>query len=251
MSNRKANPPVTRQDAGGGGCKAHRPSCPHDATSPCGPSIFQLIKEKVVRYPDENLVWVKNFIKRQSKSPKFLAAAAKYLTLLHNNGAIAELLKYNLDKYSISIPYPYPMDTVAVPPAAAAAAVSDAVIKEGGVVKGGEELAVISHLYEENIGILNTPLLAEELKDIADRYSPGWFEEAVKEAVFAGHRNLRYIKAILERWKIEGFKSPRRKGGSNGTYRLPDKEPSAERYRQSLKRRAKPEGKHDVYRPLR
>ncbi|GAI99389.1 unnamed protein product, partial [marine sediment metagenome] len=56
------------------------------------PALFQALKPKVVCYPEENLVWVKNFIKRQSKSPKFLAAAAKALTTIHNNGAIKELL---------------------------------------------------------------------------------------------------------------------------------------------------------------
>ncbi|GAH70911.1 unnamed protein product, partial [marine sediment metagenome] len=43
----------------------------------------------------------------------------------------------------------------------------------------------------------------------------GWFEEALKEAVGLEHRNLKYIEAILERWKVEGFKS-QRKGGKAG-----------------------------------
>lgn len=76
-----------------------------------------------------------------------------------------------------------------------------------------ENLAKISSLYDDNIGRL-TPTIAERLKDIVGEYEEGWFEEALKEAVGLEHRNLKYIEAILERWKKEGFKSPR-KGGKD------------------------------------
>ena len=79
------------------------------------------------------------------------------------------------------------------------------------------ELATISTLFEGNIGRL-TSAIADRLKDIAEEYQPGWFEEALKEAVSLEHRNLKYIEAILERWKVEGFKSPR-KGGKAGEQR--------------------------------
>jgi len=81
-----------------------------------------------------------------------------------------------------------------------------------------ENLAKNSKLYEENIGML-TPAIAESLKDIAEKYPPGWFEEALKEAVKSEHRNLKYIEAILERWQTEGFKSPKIKGGGRGEQR--------------------------------
>lgn len=68
-----------------------------------------------------------------------------------------------------------------------------------------KNFANISQCYESNINIL-TPLVADQLKDIAIAYPPGWFEEAVKEAVSANVRNLKYITAILERWKVDGFK---------------------------------------------
>lgn len=74
-----------------------------------------------------------------------------------------------------------------------------------------ENLAKISSLYEDNIGRL-TPTIAERLKDIAGEYPGGWFEEALKDAVSLEHRNLKYIEAILERWKVEGFKAPRKEG---------------------------------------
>ena len=78
------------------------------------PELLNSLTPKVIWYPNESLIWVKNFIKRQSKSSKFLAAAAKSLTSIHNNGAIKELLDYNLQRYSISIPYQYYMDRVSI-----------------------------------------------------------------------------------------------------------------------------------------
>jgi DnaD/phage-associated family protein len=85
-----------------------------------------------------------------------------------------------------------------------------------------KEMAVISELYEANIGML-TPVVAERLRDVRARYPPGWFGEALREAVASEHRNLKYIEAILARWKTEGFKS-RIKGrkeryGRSGEYR--------------------------------
>lgn len=78
------------------------------------PELLHSLAPKVKWYPDENLIWVKNFIKRQSKSSKFLAAAAKSLMSIHHNGAIKELLEYNLNRYSISIPYQYYMDRISI-----------------------------------------------------------------------------------------------------------------------------------------
>ena len=107
------------------------------------PTLFDSIKPKVIWYPEENLVWVKNFIKRQSKSPKFLAAAAKSLVSIHNNGAIQELLQYNTQRYSISIPYQYYMDRVSVLTRVSASdsdSGTGTVSERVGVVKGKGEL---------------------------------------------------------------------------------------------------------------
>ena len=76
--------------------------------------MLLILKPKIVWYPDYSLIWVKNFIKKQSKSSKFLAAAAKALTNINNPEVITELLTYNLNKYSISIPYQYYIDSVSI-----------------------------------------------------------------------------------------------------------------------------------------
>ena len=107
------------------------------------PSLIQSLETKVKWYPEQNLVWVKNFVKRQSKSPKFLAAAAKSLVSIHDNGAIEELLTYNRERYSISIPYRYYIDRVSIHTNSdLICTVSSSRSEEVRVVKGKGELGV-------------------------------------------------------------------------------------------------------------
>ncbi len=72
-----------------------------------------------------------------------------------------------------------------------------------------EERPDIFTVYEQNIGIL-TPMIADELRDAAERYPEQWLRDAVKEAVLNNKRNIRYITRILETWSSEGR--------SDGTY---------------------------------
>jgi DnaD/phage-associated family protein len=58
-------------------------------------------------------------------------------------------------------------------------------------------------LYEQNIGML-TPLIADELRQAEKDYPAEWIEEAFREAVSLNKRSWKYIRAILERWRIEG-----------------------------------------------
>jgi len=109
------------------------------------PNLFELLKPKVIWYTDQNLVWVKNFIKRQSKSPKFLAAAAKCLLSVNNNGVVKDLIEYNKERYSISIPYEYYKDRLSIltrDPVSASVSGSVSVSGKGvGVNKGKGELS--------------------------------------------------------------------------------------------------------------
>jgi DNA replication protein len=61
----------------------------------------------------------------------------------------------------------------------------------------------IYQLYERNIGPL-TPMITDELKDAEKEFPAEWLEEAMRVAVAANKRSLRYIRAILERWRGEG-----------------------------------------------
>jgi DNA replication protein len=58
-------------------------------------------------------------------------------------------------------------------------------------------------LYEQNVGLL-LPMVAEELKDAAERYPADWMEAAFREAVQQNKRSWSYIRAILKRWESEG-----------------------------------------------
>jgi DNA replication protein len=58
-------------------------------------------------------------------------------------------------------------------------------------------------LYEQNIGLLS-PLIADELKDAADRFPMDWIEAAFREALQYNKRKWSYIRAILRRWETEG-----------------------------------------------
>jgi len=82
-------------------------------------------------------------------------------------------------------------------------------------------------IYEKNVGAL-TPMLSDKLDMIENEYPPGWFADAVKEAVGSTTRvNLNYIEAILKRWKADGRKSPGKNGAKPRlqgmqTIQLPD-----------------------------
>ena len=77
----------------------------------------------------------------------------------------------------------------------------------------GNSLAEVVQAFENNIHPIMGEIERDRLIDLADEYSALWVTEAIKEAALSNGRNLRYITAILERWKREGFKAPRKKGG--------------------------------------
>jgi DNA replication protein len=58
-------------------------------------------------------------------------------------------------------------------------------------------------LYEQNIGLLQ-PIIAEELREADETYPTEWIAEAFKRAVEQNKRKWSYVRAILERWRLEG-----------------------------------------------
>ena len=58
-------------------------------------------------------------------------------------------------------------------------------------------------LYEQNIGLLQ-PLIAEQLRDAEETYPTEWIADAFKRAVENNVRKWSYVRAILERWRVEG-----------------------------------------------
>lgn len=56
-----------------------------------------------------------------------------------------------------------------------------------------------------------TSIVTDQLNELIETYSEQWVCEAMKEAVISGVRTLRYVEAILKRWKTQGIHSERRK----------------------------------------
>jgi len=70
-------------------------------------------------------------------------------------------------------------------------------------------------IYEKNIAPL-TPMVADELDDCVKTYTLEWVIEAIKEAAKSEVHNIKYITAILRRWKSQGFKSQKPQSRSTG-----------------------------------
>ena len=77
----------------------------------------------------------------------------------------------------------------------------------------GPDHGAVFRAFSDNIHPITGEIERDKLTDLTDEYSALWVTEAIKEAALSNGRNLRYITAILERWKHEGFKAPRKKGG--------------------------------------
>lgn len=67
--------------------------------------------------------------------------------------------------------------------------------------------------FQENIGLL-TPVLGEAIGRAVDDYGQEWVIAAIREAASSGARNWKYIQAILDRWKVEGFRTRKNHRGS-------------------------------------
>ena len=81
----------------------------------------------------------------------------------------------------------------------------------------GNSLAEVVQTFENNVHPVAGKIEQDALVDLTDEYGALWVTEAIKEAALSNARNLRYITAILERWRRDGFKAQRKKGGSYGT----------------------------------
>jgi DnaD/phage-associated family protein len=82
---------------------------------------------------------------------------------------------------------------------------------------------VIFVLYEQNIGLL-TPMIADELRDAEKTYPAEWIEDAMQEAVHLNKRSWRYVRRILERWRVEG------RGGGRNAQEIDDDDALRRRY---------------------
>lgn len=79
--------------------------------------------------------------------------------------------------------------------------------------EGGGALAEVVRAFENNIHPITGEIERDRLVALTDEYGAQWVTSAIEEAAISNGRSLRYITVVLERWKREGFKSPRKKGG--------------------------------------
>ena len=96
--------------------------------------------------------------------------------------------------------------------------------------EGNSELGEVVQTFENNIHPVAGKIEQDALVDLTDEYGALWVTEAIKEAALSNARNLRYITAILERWKREGFKAARKGVKSSGTSRDNSREALEARY---------------------
>ena len=174
------------------------------------PSLLKSLEPKVKWYPEQNLVWVKNFIKRQLKSPKFLIAAAKSLSAIHNNGAVSELLEYNLKRYTISIPYPYSKDTVLIPSisVSVSSAKSNANADKLGVVKGEEGESEAKELFDlwNSLGVIKHKKLTGDMTRAIQAVSRDFSVAEISQAMKNYARIVNDEQCFFKyRWTMKDF----------------------------------------------
>lgn len=96
--------------------------------------------------------------------------------------------------------------------------------------EGGGDLAEVVRVFENNIHPITGKIERDNLIELTGEYGALWLTSAIEEAALSNGRNLRYITAILERWKREGFKAPRKGVKQHGTGRDNSREALEARY---------------------
>lgn len=67
------------------------------------PPLLELLQPNVQWLPEENLVWVRGFIRRQTNSHLYLKAVGKCLRTIHDEAIIKKLLDYNRKKFGLDL----------------------------------------------------------------------------------------------------------------------------------------------------
>nr|DAV75738.1 MAG TPA: Replication initiation and membrane attachment [Caudoviricetes sp.] len=80
--------------------------------------------------------------------------------------------------------------------------------------KDGPDHGAVFRAFSDNIHPITGEIERDRIIDLTDEYGPLWMTSAIEEAALSNGRSLRYITAILERWKRDGFKAERKKGGT-------------------------------------
>ncbi len=161
------------------------------------PDLIGLLVPNIAWYPEDNIVWVKEFLSRQYRSSTFLVRVAKCLKDLGNhNNIIRDYLEYNKKYHGFEIPMPLNSDNTLTPAKkplepklGPPSSELDPIIKQ--MIK----------TYEAAFKQQMTPPVLEALNDIRATYAEGWFDEAVEVAKRDKVRArvpIKYIATVLE-----------------------------------------------------
>lgn len=80
--------------------------------------------------------------------------------------------------------------------------------------KPDDDFGEVMRTFSDNIHPITGEIERDKLVDLTEEYGAHWVTSAIEEAALSNGRSLRYITAILERWRRDGFKTERKKGGS-------------------------------------
>tara|TARA_Y100000310_G_scaffold166912_1_gene166612 strand:- start:4339 stop:5145 length:807 start_codon:yes stop_codon:yes gene_type:complete len=76
--------------------------------------LLKMLSPKITWNSEQNIIWVRNFLKHQPKSPQFLKSVVECIKHINCNGLVTEYLDY-YRMQGVSIPYQYPKDTNTIP----------------------------------------------------------------------------------------------------------------------------------------
>lgn len=82
--------------------------------------------------------------------------------------------------------------------------------------KKGSEFQKAMETYQENIHPVSGPIERDQLVDLYQDYGYEWLTRAITEAAMNNGRSIRYIMAILQRWRATGAAKPWEKGTKQG-----------------------------------
>jgi hypothetical protein len=195
--------------------------------------LLPMLSPKAEWYPDESYVWVRNFIKHQAMSPKFLTAAARCLREIKNNGLIKEVIDYNRERYRISIPYEYPIDRVSIltVPVPVPDSVPDT-DTEKGRREGKPSKPKTPKVQKRTFGeLMNVTLTPEEYDKLVVRFgaqgATSWIDELSLAKASKGYKSKSDYATILA-WER---RKTREKGGASGVDKRVIREQTQERLR--------------------
>ncbi len=179
------------------------------------PALFEVLKPKVLWCQENNLIWVKNFTRRQCKNAKFLLGAVPYLRTLKNGNLKEQFLAYNAELFSrysidmVSILYGYGRDTSDLtPPDLYTDTDTDTIT---GTPGGFSFVTFLYELHEKHIGKVPKALVPA-LMSTAQKYPEDMIRRAFDEMATKAEKPCwKYVQGILESWEAKGYQG--QKGG--------------------------------------